>query len=79
MRLVGEYPQLRYTSSANYCSDKKATAVNGILGRGKNVVCELTIPRDLCERRLKVTPAAVVDLNIKKNLSGTITGGWQSA
>ncbi|KXJ53699.1 hydroxymethylglutaryl-CoA reductase [Neptuniibacter pectenicola] len=79
--LLTEYPQLRYSSiSGNYCSDKKATAVNGILGRGKYVVCEILISRELCERRLKTTPEKVVDLNIKKNLIGTmIAGGLRSA
>jgi len=79
--LLSEYPQLRYSSiSGNYCSDKKATAVNGILGRGKYVVSEILIPRDICERRLKTTPEKVVDLNIKKNLIGTmIAGGLRSA
>ncbi|MBY4677280.1 hydroxymethylglutaryl-CoA reductase [Marinobacterium sp. CAU 1594] len=79
--LLEQYPQLRYSSiSANYCSDKKATAVNGILGRGKYVVAEITIPRALCERRLKTTPEKVVDLNIKKNLIGTmVAGGLRSA
>lgn len=79
--LLGEYPNLRYSSiSANYCSDKKATAVNGILGRGKYVVSEMLIPRDICQRRLKTTPEKVVDLNIKKNLIGTLmAGGLRSA
>lgn len=79
--LLQQYPYLRYCSiSANYCSDKKATAVNGILGRGKNVISEILIPRDICERRLKTTPEKVVDLNIKKNLIGTmIAGGLRSA
>lgn len=79
--ILSEYPQLRYSSiSGNYCSDKKATAVNGILGRGKYVVAEITIPRELCERRLHTTPEKVVDLNIKKNLIGTmIAGGLRSA
>ncbi len=79
--LLTEYPQLKYCSiSGNYCSDKKATAVNGILGRGKYVISEITIPRALCERRLKTTPEKVVDLNIKKNLIGTmIAGGLRSA
>ncbi len=79
--ILDQYPQLRYSSiSANYCSDKKATAVNGILGRGKYVVTEVTIPRALCERRLKTTPEKVVDLNIKKNLIGTmLAGGLRSA
>ncbi len=79
--VLNEYPQLRYTSiSGNYCSDKKATAVNGILGRGKYVVTEILIPREICERRLKTTPEKMVDLNIKKNLIGTmIAGGLRSA
>jgi hydroxymethylglutaryl-CoA reductase (NADPH) len=79
--ILQEYPQLRYSSiSGNYCSDKKATAVNGILGRGKNVISEILIPRELCERRLLTTPEKVVDLNIKKNLIGTmIAGGLRSA
>ncbi|MGB0205400.1 MAG: hydroxymethylglutaryl-CoA reductase [Neptuniibacter sp.] len=79
--ILTEYPQLRYSSiSGNYCSDKKATAVNGILGRGKYVVSEILIPRDVCERRLKTTPEKVVDLNIKKNLIGTmVAGGLRSA
>ncbi|MGH1463092.1 MAG: hydroxymethylglutaryl-CoA reductase [Neptuniibacter sp.] len=79
--VLSEYPQLRYSSiSGNYCSDKKATAVNGILGRGKYVVSEILIPRDICERRLKSTPEKVVDLNIKKNLIGTmVAGGLRSA
>ncbi|WP_372738571.1 hydroxymethylglutaryl-CoA reductase [Neptunomonas sp.] len=79
--LLTEYPHLRYSSiSGNYCSDKKATAVNGILGRGKYVVSEIIISRKLCERRLLTTPEKIVDLNIKKNLIGTmIAGGLRSA
>lgn len=79
--ILQEFPQLRYVSiSGNYCSDKKATAVNGILGRGKNVVAEILIPRELCERRLRTTPELMVELNTKKNLIGTLlAGGLRSA
>ncbi|WP_151669738.1 hydroxymethylglutaryl-CoA reductase [Nitrincola schmidtii] len=79
--ILQQYPQLRYSSiSANYCSDKKATAVNGILGRGKYVVSEILISRDLCERKLNTTPEKVVELNVRKNLIGTlIAGGIRSA
>ncbi len=79
--ILAQYPQLQYVSiSANYCSDKKATAVNGILGRGKYVVAEVTIPRALCQRRLSTTPEKIVELNIKKNLIGTLlAGGVRSA
>lgn len=30
--------------SGNYCTDKKSAAINWILGRGKSVVAEATIP-----------------------------------
>ena len=74
--LLDTYPDLNYVSiSANYCTDKKVSAVNGILGRGKNVVCETTIPRKLCQRFLKTTPEAIVDLHIKKDLIGSIVSG----
>ena len=79
--LLEKFPTLSYSSiSANYCSDKKATAVNGILGRGKNVITEMWISREICEKRLKTTPEKMVDLNIKKNLLGTLlAGGIRSA
>ncbi|MCK5675649.1 MAG: hydroxymethylglutaryl-CoA reductase, partial [Verrucomicrobia bacterium] len=73
MNHILEYhPELKYGSiSGNYCSDKKATAVNGILGRGKYVVAEITIPRKICSRNLKTAPEKIVQLNIRKNLIGT--------
>ncbi|MBE0494425.1 MAG: hydroxymethylglutaryl-CoA reductase [Thiomicrospira sp.] len=74
--ILAEYSQLEYVSiSANFCTDKKVSAVNGILGRGKNVVCETTIPAKLCHRFLKTTPQALVDLHIKKDLIGSIVSG----
>ncbi|MBX3709573.1 MAG: hydroxymethylglutaryl-CoA reductase [Gammaproteobacteria bacterium] len=74
--ILNQYPVLRYVSiSGNYCSDKKVSAVNGILGRGKHVVAEVCIPRSLCRRFLKTQPEKIVDLNIKKNLLGNIIAG----
>ncbi len=79
--LLSEYQELRYVSvSGNFCTDKKVSAVNGILGRGKYVVTEMVIPRDICQKTLKTTPQAIVDLHIKKNLIGTmLAGGLRSA
>ena len=82
MNHILEYhPELKYGSiSGNYCSDKKATAVNGILGRGKYVVAEITIPGKTCRRYLKTAPEKIVQLNIRKNLIGTmLAGGSRSA
>ncbi len=74
--LKTEYPNLIYRSiSSNYCSDKKATAVNGILGRGKKVIAEVTIPAKLCKHYLKTTPNAIHTLNIQKNLMGSVISG----
>ncbi len=74
--ILKQYPQLDYVSiSGNYCSDKKATAVNGILGRGKYVIAEMHIPAFICQRYLKTTPEKIVQLNIKKNLIGSIIAG----
>ena len=79
--LMAQWPQLRYGSiSANYCSDKKATAINGILGRGKHVVTEAVIPRQVVTERLRSTPEKIAELNTRKNLVGTIlAGGLRSA
>ena len=74
--ILKRYPQLRYVSiSGNFCSDKKVSAVNGILGRGKNVIAEVTISREICAKFLSTTPEKIVDLNIKKNLLGNIVAG----
>ncbi len=79
--LLQQRPEAKYVSiSANYCTDKKVSAVNGILGRGKHVIAELTVPRTVCLERLKTTPEALVNLHIKKNLIGSIvSGGLRSA
>ena len=74
--ILAAYPELNYVSlSGNYCTDKKVSAVNGILGRGKHVTAEMVVPGKLCRRYLKTEPAAVVNLNIKKNLIGTLLAG----
>lgn len=79
--ILQQYPQLKYVSiSGNYCTDKKATVVNGILGRGKNVITEITISHEICIQHLRTTPEKIVELNIKKNLIGTmLAGGMRSA
>jgi len=74
--LLKEYTDLSYISvSGNVCTDKKVSAVNGLLGRGKNVVTEMTISRDICQKILKTTPEKIVELNTKKNLLGSIAAG----
>lgn len=61
--------------SGNMCSDKKAAAINMIGGRGKTVVAEAMIPREIVEKRLHTVPAAIVETNIRKNLIGANMAG----
>lgn len=66
--------------SGNFCSDKKATAVNGILGRGRSVVAEILIPHDVVAEQLRTDAGRIVDLVVRKNLVGsTIAGALRSA
>jgi len=74
--ILKKHDELKYVSvSGNYCVDKKNSAVNSILGRGKYVVADITIGRDVCEKYLRTTPEKIVELNIKKNLLGSIVAG----
>lgn len=79
--ILAQHPNLKYVSiSGNFCTDKKVSAVNAILGRGKNVVAEITVPRNICEEILHTTPEKIVDIHIKKNLIGsTLAGSTRSA
>jgi hydroxymethylglutaryl-CoA reductase (NADPH) len=61
--------------SGNMCVDKKVSVINAIKGRGKHIITEITIPKAVVESELKTTPEKIVDLNIKKNLLGSIMAG----
>ncbi|UOQ56782.1 hydroxymethylglutaryl-CoA reductase [Leucobacter allii] len=66
--------------SGNYCSDKKATAVNGILGRGRSVVAEILIPHEIVRDGLRSDAQRITEMVVRKNLVGsTIAGALRSA
>lgn len=79
--LIALFPHVQYISvSGNMCTDKKVSSVNALLGRGKHMVATMRISQELCETYLRTTPQRLVELNIKKNLIGSIVaGGVQSA
>lgn len=71
---------LYHTVSGNYCADKKVSAVNGILGRGRHVTAELRVPAPVCERMLRTRPERVAQLVTQKNLLGSsLAGGVRTA
>lgn len=61
--------------SGNFCVDKKASAVNLIEGRGKSIVAEITVPKEIVEKTLKTTTDAIVEVNYAKNLVGSAIAG----
>jgi len=61
--------------SGNYCTDKKAAAINWIEGRGKSVVAEAIIPGDVVRSVLKSDVDSLVELNVSKNLIGSAMAG----
>jgi hydroxymethylglutaryl-CoA reductase (NADPH) len=63
------------TISGNYCTDKKAAAINWIEGRGKGVVAEAMIPGKIVKSVLKTDVDSLVELNIAKNLIGSAMAG----
>jgi hydroxymethylglutaryl-CoA reductase (NADPH) len=61
--------------SGNFCVDKKPSAVNFLLGRGKRVVAEAVVPAEILRRTLKTTAAGLVEVTLRKNLHGSIAAG----
>lgn len=74
--LQSDFPDMDVIGiSGNFCSDKKPAAVNWIEGRGKSVVCEAVIKEDVVKKVLKTNVAALVELNMLKNLAGSAVAG----
>ena len=61
--------------SGNLCTDKKPAAINAVEGRGRSVVADVTIPNAVVEERLHAPPAAIAEINTRKNLVGSAKAG----
>ncbi|MCL2114828.1 MAG: hydroxymethylglutaryl-CoA reductase (NADPH) [Methanobrevibacter sp.] len=59
--------------SGNVCADKKPSGINIIEGRGKTVSADVIVPAGIVKNKLKTTAAAIVEVNIAKNLLGSAT------
>ncbi len=71
-----KFPDAQVLSlSGNMCTDKKPSAVNWIEGRGKSVAAEAIVPKEVVRTVLKTTVDDLVDLNIHKNLIGSVMAG----
>lgn len=78
--LIKNFPWIKLLSlTGNMCSDKKASHINVIMGRGKAVETEVLIDSDVIRDVFNVEAKDIVKLNHLKNyvgssLSGTLTG-----
>eukprot|EP01027_Heterolobosea_sp_BB2_P027203 GEZU01042471.1.p1 GENE.GEZU01042471.1~~GEZU01042471.1.p1 ORF type:complete len:548 (-),score=210.29 GEZU01042471.1:614-2257(-) len=74
--LQQNFPEMDLLSvSGNYCTDKKPSAMNWLEGRGKSVVCEAVIKKEIVESVLKTNVDELVRLNVSKNLVGSAMAG----
>ncbi|MHA1379352.1 MAG: hydroxymethylglutaryl-CoA reductase (NADPH) [Candidatus Helarchaeota archaeon] len=58
-------------TSGNMCVDKKPSALNYILGRGKTVQAEVVLPNDFIKNTLKTTPEGMAEVVFRKIYIGT--------
>jgi len=61
--------------SGNLCVDKKPSLMNMLFGRGKTVIAEAVIKKDIVKEVLKTTPKKIVEVNVRKNLLGSARAG----
>ena len=74
--IAKSFPEMKVLAlSGNYCTDKKPSAINWIDGRGKSVVAEAVVKKEIVEETLKTTVDALVQLNIDKNYIGSALAG----
>ena len=74
--LLKEFNNFKIISlSGNYCTDKKNSAVNWILGRGKKVIAESIIDNTIINKYLHTNIDDLIELNINKNLIGSNIAG----
>ncbi|XP_074321697.1 3-hydroxy-3-methylglutaryl-coenzyme A reductase 1-like [Silene latifolia] len=74
--LKTDFPDMEVIGiSGNFCTDKKAAAINWIDGRGKSVVCEAVIKEIILKQVLRTDAAKLVEVNMLKNLAGSAIAG----
>ena len=74
--LEGKFPWARLVSvSGNMCVDKKPSAINLVLGRGKSIVAEVLIPKDLVRSKLKTSAEKMAEVCYRKIYVGSAMAG----
>jgi hydroxymethylglutaryl-CoA reductase (NADPH) len=61
--------------SGNVCADKKSAAINWVEGRGRSVVVETVLKKDVIENVLHTTVDEMIAVNQNKNMIGSAVAG----
>ncbi|MEJ2531117.1 MAG: hydroxymethylglutaryl-CoA reductase [Halioglobus sp.] len=74
--IVDNYPGTisRYFLSGNMDTDKKHSQLNTLHSRGKRVIAEITLPRELLGQRMRTTPEAMYAARMTSQLGGLMAG-----
>ena len=74
--IVDNYPGTisRYFLSGNMDTDKKHSQLNTLHSRGKRVIAEITLPRELLRQRMRTTPEAMYAARMTSQLGGLMAG-----
>ncbi|KAF8381696.1 hmgr-1 [Pristionchus pacificus] len=74
--IQSSFPTMKVVAlSGNSCTDKKAAAINWILGRGRSVVADCVLPASVVRSVLKTTPRAMAEAGRAKLDSGSAAAG----
>jgi len=74
--LEEKFPWARLVSvSGNMCVDKKPSAINLVMGRGKSILSEVLIPKELVEKKLKTTARKMEEVCYRKVFVGSAMAG----
>lgn len=70
------YPQriVNFFLSGNMDTDKKHSQLNTLHSRGKRVIAEVTMPRELIQQKLRTTPEALYAARKTSQLGGLMAG-----
>lgn len=71
---IAKLKSVKYYLTGSLDTDKKHSQVNSLLTRGRKVVAEVTLPRDVVERRLGVTPEALYRARMVHLVGGHMAG-----
>jgi hydroxymethylglutaryl-CoA reductase (NADPH) len=76
IELIEKKTKIRCLSIAgNFDIDKKPAWLNSFQGRGKTVLAEIIIPKDIVKTVLKTTSQKIFDLWLGKNILGSVISG----